>query len=140
MSYSEAENYDKGVGDDTVVKYYTAGGTFSAGEHVKFDTSQTGEDRVKTVVQGTSSGLFVGIALEDGTSGETVAVAVKGYVEGARCTGSVASGNTLFPEASGELDAYANTDAVIPVGVALEADAGSGGAETADVWLYGINA
>lgn len=121
-----------------VVESFIAGGTIVAGDVVKFDVSQTDSDRALYVVAGTASGLCFGVALEAATSGARVRVAVKGYVEGASCNGSVTQGASLAGAANADLAPYVGNEAYPAIGVALEDDAGAGAGDPADVWLFGL--
>lgn len=114
-----------------------------AGEWVELDSSQTGEDRVTTVIQSNVSGLCVGVALETVTAAEVLAggalvrVCVAGYVAAARTDGAVlAAGNTLIPVGSGEVTRGVATNVLTAVGVALAVDTGVAAAEVAPVWIF----
>jgi len=113
------------------IKDYIAGGTISAGEHVTYDTSQTGEDRANYVVQGGAGTHFVGIVLEDCVSGDKVRVSEDGYMEGARTDGTATAGALLMTGASGELTILTATGTAVCV--SLAADTGGAGAENVPI-------
>ena len=114
-------------GADALVREFLAGGTLVAGDVMAFDTSQTGEDQTKYVVQGGLNGYAVGVALEAATSGGVVRVLVGGYCEGVNASGggTIGAGDSLTAIASGAVDVYAAA-AVDPVlAVALDDESGS---------------
>ena len=122
---------------------FACAGAVTAGEWVKLDTTQAGEDRIRTVIQSTAVGLCVGVALETVTAatvadgGATIRVCIAGYVAAARTNGAVAAaGDTLIPAGVGEVTKGAATDVLTAVGVALDVDAGVPGAEVAPVWIF----
>jgi len=115
----------------------------TAGEWVDLDSSQAGEARATTVVQGNGTGLCVGVALETVTAaqvtagGAMVRVCISGYVAAARTDGSVAAaGDTLIPVGAGECQKGAASNVVTALGVALAVDAGGAGAEVAPVYIF----
>ena len=125
------------IGADAEVREFTARATITAGQWVALDAAgQTHEERVDSVIVGAATGSTIGVALEAATSGNTIRVCVAGYVEGARTDNSVANpGDTLVAIAGGLVAKGAPSATKSPVGVALEADAGSD-PYTADVYVF----
>ena len=115
------------------LKQYIAAEVIAAGEWVDLDTSKTGDDRTKYVVQGNGTALCVGVALEAAAAiGDTIRVCVYGYVEGALTDGGVSSGEALMPAAAGACDTYAAASVLPIIGVALETDSGT----ACDVFVF----
>lgn len=130
------KRFDTSAGEPTrqLVESFIAGGTITAGDVVKFDTSQSDDDRALYCVIGVADGLAFGIALNSATSGQRVYVVVKGYVEDATTDGSVAITNSLCSDANGDCTKYAGTETYQPFAVALETDTGT----AADIYVWGL--
>lgn len=119
------------------IETFIAGGTITAGDWVAFDTTQTGAERVATVVQAgvvaTGNPLAAGVAVRGAASGEKVDVVVAGLATNANVDGAVVAGSPLSAGAAVAGRAGIATAASIVVcGVALEADT----ANVASVWVY----
>jgi hypothetical protein len=75
-----------------------AGGTISAGDSVAFDLSQTAANRAAVVVEAPANAgaLAIGIALAAAVAGQTVPVAISGYVANADVETGVVAGQGVF--------------------------------------------
>jgi hypothetical protein len=75
-----------------------AGGTISAGDSVAFDLSQTAANRAAVVVEAPANAgaLAIGIALDAAVAGQTVRVAISGYVANADVETGVVAGQGVF--------------------------------------------
>ena len=127
------------TGQEADIVSFACAEAVTAGEWVDLDSSQTGEARTTTVVQGNGTGLCIGVALETVSAatvtagGALVRVCVSGYCEGALTDGSLdAAGNTLRPAAAGACMKGVPTNALPIIGIALESD---GSTTAADVYI-----
>jgi hypothetical protein len=75
-----------------------AGGTIAAGDAVAFDLSQTAANRAAVVVEAPANAgaLAIGIALAAAVAGQTVPVAISGYVANADVETGVVAGQGVF--------------------------------------------
>jgi hypothetical protein len=75
-----------------------AGGTIAAGDSVAFDLSQTAANRAAVVVEAPANAgaLAIGIALAAAVAGQTVPVAISGYVTNADVETGVVAGQGVF--------------------------------------------
>lgn len=128
--------------DKRVIETFIAGGSITSGHWVMLDTSAADSDRVLKVVQAsaafaTGNPLVVGVAIESASSGGTVKVVTRGYVEGANVATAVnAAGLALVVDntSAGRAVALADTDIAPPCGVSLEAASSN----TCDVFVFGL--
>ena len=131
------------TGQEADIVSFACAEAVTAGEWVDLDSSQTGEARTTTVVQGNGTGLCIGVALETVSAatvtagGALVRVCVSGYCAAARTDGTAAAaGDTLVPAAAGEVAKGAASNVLTAVAMALAADTGGGGAEVAPVYIF----
>lgn len=110
------------VGKDAIVKTFLAKGTITAGHLVRYDTSQTGEDASRCVVEVTTALSTCGVALESATTGLPVRCLVEGYCTGILTDGNITAGIAVVSGTNGALEVYDGTEAFGPCGVALAAD------------------
>jgi len=75
-----------------------AGGTIAAGDAVAFDLTQTAANRAAVVVEAPANAgaLAIGIAQAAVVAGQTVPVAISGYVANADCETGVVAGQGVF--------------------------------------------
>jgi hypothetical protein len=75
-----------------------AGGTIAAGDAVAFDLTQTAANRAAVVVEAPANAgaLAIGIALAAAVAGQTVPVAISGYVANADVETGVVAGQGVF--------------------------------------------
>jgi hypothetical protein len=75
-----------------------AGGTIAVGDAVAFDLSQTAANRAAVVVEAPANAgaLAIGIALAAAVAGQTVPVAISGYVTNADVETGVVAGQGVF--------------------------------------------
>tara|TARA_R110000824_G_scaffold150470_6_gene321091 strand:+ start:375 stop:818 length:444 start_codon:yes stop_codon:yes gene_type:complete len=110
----------------------------TAGDWVDLDSSQAGEARVGTVVQGNATSLCIGVALEDVSAAQVLAggamvrVCVAGYCENVKTTGAIGSGVAFTAGAAGAVQANVAATITPVLGVALEAAAG----DTVDCYIF----
>jgi predicted lipoprotein len=105
------------------LRHFEAQGSISAGQVVKTDSSTSGRT---AVVANTSGEQAIGVAIEDASSGEQLAVAMEGAIVRVSPDDAVTSGNYLAVDAgtdNGEVTPAASGDAI--VGVALQDSTGT---------------
>lgn len=131
------ESFGKNLGAGVGAKVVSlkAAGSITAKRAVAFNTA--GGTDPNSIVQCTNVLQPIGIALETASTGDIIAVLVKGKVSDATTDGSVAGGETLVADTNGYVTPYANTSVFLPFALALEGDA-SGTA--ADLWVMGVGA
>ena len=120
---TNAKTLGADTGKYTVVVDCLAGNTITAKQNVMLDISGAGITEHRTVIPDTGTAYFVGVALEAASAGDTVRVAVAGWVDNAVGDGSVSAGEAIIPKTGSVFDSYANTSVLPIVGVALEDDA-----------------
>lgn len=104
---------------------FVAGGSITAGDWVALDTSQTGPNRVNTVVQAgvvsTGNPRTIGVAKNSASSGGVVEVVISGYVAEANILTGVTAGTALIggKTTAGRAADIATTSLSGPCGVAL---------------------
>ena len=133
-------NLSAGASTRQVVETFIAGEAIAIGNIVKFDVDATGgdSDRAVTVMIAVADGRAFGVAQSAATAaGDEIRVVVHGYVEGMLTDDGLASGECFVSDASGLGTSFLATEAYPPLGVTLEADAGTD-PYTVDAWIYGL--
>jgi hypothetical protein len=124
--------------DRSQTETFLSGAAITSGDWVMFDTTQSGVNKVLTVVQATNGAtgqpLTVGVALNAATaSGQKVKVCIAGYCATANVANAVAAAGVSLSinTTAGRGTAYVAADTAPICGVSLAAAA----ANVAPVWV-----
>lgn len=124
--------------DRSQTETFISGGAITSGDWVMFDTTQTGANKVLTVVQAAfvanGQPKTVGVALNSATAaGQKVKVCIGGYCATANVANAVAAAGLALSinTTNGRATAYTAAELAPACGISMSAAAGN----VADVWV-----